>query len=79
MPRLTPVSRREFIRRLRALGFTGPHVGGRHQFLLKGERVLGPVSRRARPNPHRGDISVALLTRLLRQAGITRDEWQASA
>jgi hypothetical protein len=28
------------------------------------------------PNPHRGDIGVVLLTRILRQAGITRDEWE---
>jgi hypothetical protein len=27
------------------------------------------------PNPHEGDIGVGLLTRLLRQAGISRDEW----
>jgi hypothetical protein len=28
------------------------------------------------PNPHRGDIGVELLTRLLRQAGVRRDEWE---
>jgi len=27
------------------------------------------------PNPHRGDISVDLLTRILRRAGISRKEW----
>jgi hypothetical protein len=27
------------------------------------------------PNPHGGDISVDLLTRILRQAGISREEW----
>jgi len=27
------------------------------------------------PNPHEGEISVGFLTRLLRQAGITREEW----
>jgi len=27
------------------------------------------------PNPHRGDSSVALLQRILRQAGIERDQW----
>lgn len=30
------------------------------------------------PNPHRADISDALLQRVLRQADITRDEWQES-
>jgi hypothetical protein len=27
------------------------------------------------PNPHEGDIGVGLLTRLLRQAGVSREEW----
>jgi hypothetical protein len=28
------------------------------------------------PNPHQGDIRVSLLTRLLKQAGISREEWE---
>jgi hypothetical protein len=28
------------------------------------------------PNPHRADIGRALLSRILRQAGIERDEWE---
>jgi hypothetical protein len=27
------------------------------------------------PNPHEGDIGVGFLQRLLRQAGISREEW----
>ena len=27
------------------------------------------------PNPHEGEISVGFLQRLLRQAGISREEW----
>lgn len=27
------------------------------------------------PNPHRGEISVDLLARILRQADVSRDEW----
>jgi predicted RNA binding protein YcfA (HicA-like mRNA interferase family) len=73
MPRLVPVARRELIRRLLALGFEGPYAGGRHEFLLRGEMRL------ILPNPHRGKISADLLTRLLRQAGITREEWDAAA
>lgn len=71
MPRLVPVSRRELIRRLVALGFDGPYTGGRHEFLLREDMRL------ILPNPHRGEISVDLLTRLLRQAGITREEWES--
>ena len=73
MPRLVPVSRRELIRRLLTLGFDGPYTGGRHEFLLRGDIRL------ILPNPHRGEISVDLLTRLLRQAGITREEWESTA
>lgn len=29
------------------------------------------------PNPHHGDISVGLLARILRQAGVTREEWES--
>jgi hypothetical protein len=33
-------------------------------------------SRRVRvPNPHEGDISIALLIRVLQQAGVSREEW----
>jgi hypothetical protein len=28
------------------------------------------------PNPHKGDIGTALLLRLLREAGISREEWE---
>jgi len=69
MPPLSPVSRHELIRRLGQLGFDGPYTGGRHEFMVRGERRL------ILPNPHRGEISVDLLTRLLRQAGIEREDW----
>jgi predicted RNA binding protein YcfA (HicA-like mRNA interferase family) len=45
--RLSPVSRREFIRRLRDLGFDGPYSGGRHEFMLRADRRLILL------NPHR--------------------------
>jgi len=51
------------------LGFDGPFSGGRHEFLARADRRL------ILPNPHRGDISVDLLARLLDEAGVTREEW----
>ncbi len=69
MARLTPVSWREFVQRLRELGFEGPYEGGRHPQMRRGELTL------ILPNPHEGDIGVGLLARLLRQAGISREEW----
>jgi len=69
MSRLTPVSRQEFISRLKELGFDGPHSGGKHQYMIKGNLRLTV------PNPHKKEIGVELLTRLLKQADISRDEW----
>jgi predicted RNA binding protein YcfA (HicA-like mRNA interferase family) len=69
MPRLKPVSWREFVRRMRELGFDGPYSGGRHPQMRRGNLTV------VIPNPHDGEISVGFLTRLLRQAGITREEW----
>ena len=64
-----PTSRRGLIRKLRVLGFDGPFPGGRHQFMRRG-RCRVPL-----PNPHGGDITVPLLQRILRAAGISADEW----
>lgn len=70
MPFLKPVKRKELIRRLRRLGFVGPHTGGKHEYMVKGNLRL------ALPNPHRSDIGVGLLVRILRQAGLSREEWE---
>jgi len=43
--------------------------GGKHPFMVKGDSVL------TIPNPHRREVGVALLTRILKQAGISRYEW----
>lgn len=69
MPPLRPVSRTELVCRLHALGFDGPYSGTRHQFMIRG------TVRLALPNPHRGDIGVALLARILREAEISQAEW----
>jgi predicted RNA binding protein YcfA (HicA-like mRNA interferase family) len=70
MPRLGPIERRSLIRYLRELGFEGPYVGGKHQYMVRGEIKL------AIPNPHQSDINQDLLVRILRQAGIDRSEWE---
>ena len=58
---------------LLSLGFDGPFSGGRHEFLVRNNRRL------ILPNPHRGDVSADLLARLLKQADISREEWEATA
>ncbi len=40
MSHWSPCKRREFIRRLRALGFDGPFSGTRHQFMILGGHRL---------------------------------------
>ncbi len=69
MSRLSPVSFSELVRKLKSLDFEGPFSGGKHLFMIKGDLRL------TIPNPHRQDIGVDLLTRILRQGGIQRDEW----
>lgn len=70
MPPFGPVSRRDLIRYLRMLGFEGPYPGTRHEFMVKGD--LTPRL----PNPHRGEISRDLLDRVLKQAGVSKEEWR---
>ncbi len=40
MNRWTPCKRRDFIRRLRQIGFDGPFAGTRHQFMVYQEHRL---------------------------------------
>ena len=70
MPRFGPVKRKDLIHYLRKLGFTGPYSGGKHQFMIRGDRTLRV------PNPHQGDIGKELLIRIIKQAGIDKDEWE---
>lgn len=70
MPHIGPIKRKDFIYYLRLLGFDGPYSGGKHQFLVKGNRTLRI------PNPHVGDISEDLLARILKQAGISKSDWE---
>jgi predicted RNA binding protein YcfA (HicA-like mRNA interferase family) len=70
MPSWRPVKRRELVAALRRAGFAGPYSGGRHEFMQKGDLVL------AIPNPHGEDIGITLLKVILRQAGITRAQWE---
>ena len=69
MAELSPVSWTNLVRQLRKLGFDGPYQGGKHPYMIKGNLVL------TIPNPHRRDIGVALLSRILRRAGVTKEEW----
>lgn len=70
MPPFGPIKRNDLIQALRGFKFEGPYSGGKHQFMVKGNVTLRI------PNPHQGDIGRELLARVLRQAEISRDEWE---
>ena len=69
MPKLGPIAWRLFVGRMKKFGFDGPYQEGKHPYIIKGGVTL------TIPNPHDGDISPDLLSRLLRQAGINRTDW----
>jgi len=66
---MAPISRRELIRKFRALGYEGPFSGGRHQFMIKDRQKIRI------PNPHQGEIDTGLLREILRQAEISFSDW----
>jgi len=64
------ISRKDLIRKFRALGYSGPFSGGKHQFMIKGKKKIRI------PNPHgSGDIDTSLVKEILRQSGIGNEEW----
>ena len=68
MPR--SISWRKLVGRLRKFGFDGPYPGGRHLYMVRGGLKLR-IS-----NPHRKEISRSLVAKILRQAGISSEEWE---
>ncbi|MCX5733696.1 MAG: type II toxin-antitoxin system HicA family toxin [candidate division NC10 bacterium] len=73
MSRWTPCSRREFIRRLRKLGFDGPYSGTRHQFMVYEQYRLAI--------PSNAEYSVPQLRMLIQEVEgilsheVAMDEW----
>ena len=70
MPSFGPIRRNDLIRALKQAGFDGPLTGGKHEFMVRGNLRL------TLPNPHQGEISRDLLARILKQAGLSREEWE---
>lgn len=64
-----PISRRELIRKLRRLGFDGPFSGGKHQFFEKGKFKISI------PNPHGSDIGKSLLDRIIKDLGVSAEDF----
>jgi len=70
MPPFGPIKRIDLIFYFRRAGFEGPYPGGSHEYMVK-EKLRVRL-----PNPHRGEADKNLLALILRQAGITREEWE---
>jgi hypothetical protein len=70
-----PLKRREFVRKLRALGFDGPFSGTRHQFMILGQH--------RQTIPSNSEFSVPQVRMLLQQVesildrSIVLDEWDS--
>lgn len=71
MPRISQIKRKTLIKNFRKLGFDGPFSGGNHQYMQK------DILKVRIPNPHQVDISQILLTKILKQANIDKNIWEA--
>jgi predicted RNA binding protein YcfA (HicA-like mRNA interferase family) len=69
LAKLQPISWKQLVDRLLEMGFEGPFQGGKHPYMIRVDLVI------TLPNPHRSDIGLDLLVRILRRAGISREEW----
>jgi predicted RNA binding protein YcfA (HicA-like mRNA interferase family) len=70
MPTFGPIKRYDLVKYLREWGFDGPYSGGKHPFMIKRDLTL------TIPNPHQKDIGKEFLIRILRQAGMSKEEWE---
>ena len=69
MAKLSPISWSNLVKKLKKFGFNGPYQGGKHPYMVKGDLVL------TLPNPHRKEIGIDLLIRILRQTNIDKERW----
>ncbi|ADJ26728.1 YcfA family protein [Dehalogenimonas lykanthroporepellens BL-DC-9] len=70
MPPFGPIKRSDLVTALRQAGFEGPFSGSKHQVMIKEQLRL------IIPNPHQSEIGKDLLRRILKEAGISRGEWE---
>ncbi len=77
MSRWQPCKRRDFIKRIRQLGFEGPYSGTRHQFMVYENHRLAI--------PSNSEYSVPQLRMMLNEIkaildrSVTTDEWNSLA
>lgn len=74
MYKLREVSWKDLVRRLRMLGFEGPFLSsGPHPYFMRRDDLTVDL-----PNPHKKDIGVGLLKKILKQAEVSREEWSSA-
>ncbi len=69
MPNLIPLKRRTLIKKLKKLGFGGPFIATRHEYMIKGKQKIFI------PNPHGKDIGLPLIKKIIEQIGISKDRF----
>jgi len=69
MAKLSLISFKELVKKLKKYGFQGPYSVGKHLYMIK-ENI-----RLTMPNPHKKDISVDLILKILKHARISKDDW----
>ncbi len=70
MPPFGPIKQKDLVKYLRILGFDGPFSGGKHPFMIKKSLTI------TIPNPHKVDIGKELLFKILKQAKISKKDWE---
>lgn len=75
MSRMTPISYREFMRRLRKLGFEGPEPGGSHDFMVRdGDQLKVNLPRKDQKDK---EIRVPMQQIIMHQIGVSRKKWMS--
>jgi len=69
MAKLSPISFKELVKKLKKYGFQSPYSGGKHLYMIKEDIRL------TMPNPHKKDISVDLMLKILKHTRISKDDW----
>lgn len=66
---LKPVNRKELIRKLKRAGFSGPFSGAKHQYMSNNKLKIFI------PNPHRKDIGLKIIKRIIIDINISNKEF----
>lgn len=65
-----PLSLRALIVKLKRAGCTGPFFGAKHPYMRSGQKII------IIPNPHGNDIGPHILKRIMRDIGLSEDDFR---